>query len=185
MLSYCLDCASRNQSCCVNVHIFITSGDIERISQASDIHDFYSSEPLTPEYFDGGGDPDWNNLILDENGCRKIVRQTETGNCIFLSEKGCRLKPDIRPLLCRIYPYDFTGRKIVGISNYCPVSADNSWQEVLNLSQMHYHAAQEWIKQLYDEIYHEKVQPDNNKHVSTPNIHHTQNCKQNRRLLPK
>lgn len=168
MLSYCLDCASKNRSCCVNVHIFITSGDIERISQASDTKDFYSKEPLTPEYFDGGGDPEWNGLILDENGCRKVLSQKPNGECIFLSDRGCRLKPDVRPLLCRIYPYDFLGSKISGICHSCPVSASDDWQAVLNQSQMHYGAALEWVKQLYEEIYRDKVQPESDKIVDIP-----------------
>ena len=156
MLSYCLDCAAKNRSCCGNVNIYLTLADVERIASCGVVEDFYSLEPLTAEYLDGGGDPNWNALILDESGRRRVVRQKPDGNCVFLSDTGCRLASDKRPLLCRIFPFEFLGEKIIGISDYCPVSAVDNWQEVLNESEMNTESSLKWIKQLYREIYQEK-----------------------------
>lgn len=156
MLSYCLDCAAKKRSCCGNVNIYITQADVDRIRLAGVDHDFFSLETLSEEYLDGGGDPAWNPLILDESGRRRVLLQQSGGNCIFLSSTGCRLASNVRPLLCRIYPFEFLGEKIVGISHYCPVSLEQNWQEILNMSEMNSVSALEWIKQLYREIYQEK-----------------------------
>src|SRR5262249_23046631 len=38
-----------------------------------------------------------------EDGAGQVLRQTETGACVFLGAEGCTVHPD-RPLVCRLYP---------------------------------------------------------------------------------
>lgn len=38
-----------------------------------------------------------------EDGGGLVLRQTETGACVFLGSEGCTVHPD-RPLVCRLYP---------------------------------------------------------------------------------
>jgi len=38
-----------------------------------------------------------------EDGAGLVLRQTETGACVFLGGDGCSVHPD-RPLVCRLYP---------------------------------------------------------------------------------
>ena len=157
MLLHCIGCAQRGQSCCRNVHIYLTRGDIERIGQVHPGDDFYHWAPLTPDYEDGGGDPSWNSAILDESGQRRTVRQKENGHCCFLTDTGCSLPSDVRPLLCRIYPYDFREFGLCGISTSCPVASEIQWLQILEASEMKQSNAQTWVCQLYQEIKAEQL----------------------------
>src|SRR5271169_1382542 len=38
-----------------------------------------------------------------KDGAGTALKQTETGACVFLGDKGCTVHPD-RPLVCRLYP---------------------------------------------------------------------------------
>jgi Fe-S-cluster containining protein len=152
MLLHCIACAQKGQSCCRNVHIYLTRGDVRRIGSQCPGEDFYHLAPLTSDYEDGGGDPTWNPAILDASGRRRIVRQKDTGDCCFLTETGCRLPSDVRPLLCRIYPYDFREHGLCGISASCPVVNEIQWLHILEASEMKQSNARQWVAQLYDEI---------------------------------
>lgn len=156
MLLHCIECARRGQSCCRNVHIYLTCGDVERIACFQKTDDFYHLAPLTPDYEDGGGDPAWNPAILDETGRRRVVRQKGNSDCCFLTETGCRLPSDVRPLLCRIYPYDFREGALCGISSACPVAGESQWLGILEASEMKQTNARDWVAQLYEEIHAER-----------------------------
>lgn len=153
MLSQCIACARQEQSCCNHVDIFLTGGDIERISRMRPAEDFYRWAPLTAEYEDGGGDPTWNALILNADRQRRILSHKNKGECYFLTETGCSLPSEVRPLLCRIYPYDFRESGLCGISTSCPVATEKDWLSILEASEMHQANAQRWVCQLYAEIY--------------------------------
>ncbi|MBN2065048.1 MAG: YkgJ family cysteine cluster protein [Sedimentisphaerales bacterium] len=157
MLSYCLDCAANDQSCCEGKQIYITLGDVQRIREFGIKEEFHTFEPLGEDYLTGGGDPGWNPLILNEDGNRRILAVKADGNCMFLSDKGCTLPGNVRPLLCRIYPYDFTGPSITGMCQGCPISKQENWLDILNSSQMNLETAKAWVEQLYDEIYQERA----------------------------
>src|ERR1700752_4896509 len=43
-----------------------------------------------------------------EDGAGTVLKQTDTGACIFLGNDGCTVHPD-RPLVCRLYPL---GRRV-------------------------------------------------------------------------
>ena len=43
-----------------------------------------------------------------EDGAGTVLKQTDTGACIFLGDDGCTVHPD-RPLVCRLYPL---GRRV-------------------------------------------------------------------------
>jgi Fe-S-cluster containining protein len=156
MLLQCIECAHKGQSCCTNVHIYLTRGDIERIAKVCPAEDFFRLAPLTADYEDGGGDPDWNPAILNADGTRRIIRQKPNGDCCFLTPSGCRLSSDVRPLLCRIYPYDFRQSGLCGISHSCPVAAEPNWLHVLEASEMKQANARDWVARLYEEIHAEK-----------------------------
>lgn len=152
MLLHCIACAQQGQSCCRNVHIYLTCGDVDRIGQICLTKNFYHFAPLTADYEDGGGDPAWNTAILDTEGKRRVVRQKDNGDCYFLTENGCSLPSHVRPLLCRIYPYDFRPYSLCGISSSCPIAKEPQWLHILNASEMKKSNAQIWISQLYEEI---------------------------------
>jgi Fe-S-cluster containining protein len=135
----------------------LTCGDIDRIHQVYPVPDFYELARLTPDYEDGGGDPTWNPAILDDTGRRRIVRQKENGRCFFLTDVGCSLPSDVRPLLCRIFPYDFREYGLCGISASCPVASESQWLHILEDSEMKYSNARKWVVQLYEEIKAEQL----------------------------
>jgi Fe-S-cluster containining protein len=156
MLLQCIACARKGQSCCTNVHIYLTRGDIERIRQQCPSEDFFATAPLTDDYEDGGGDPDWNPAILDAEGKRRVMRQQTNGGCHFLTPTGCRLPSVVRPLLCRIYPYEFRSWQLSGISPCCPVASQSDWLRILEESEMKQANARTWVAQLKEEIFAEK-----------------------------
>ena len=158
MLLHCIACARQGQSCCRHVHIYLTCGDIDRIGRICVTDHFFHLAPLTADYEDGGGDPTWNPAILDTEGRRRIVRQKDNGDCYFLTENGCSLPSHARPLLCRIYPYDFRSHGLCGISSSCPVAKESQWQQILEVSEMKENNARLWVSQLYDEIGQEQSQ---------------------------
>ncbi len=157
MLSYCLDCAANDISCCEGTQIYVTLGDIQRIRDYGIHGEFFIREPLGETYLTGGDDPEWNPLILEPDGRRRILALKEDGNCLFLTEKGCKLPGDVRPLLCRIYPFDFKGPKITGICKGCQISKCENWQEILEQSQMNLSTATGWVEKLYQEISQERA----------------------------
>jgi len=156
MLLQCVECAHKGQSCCRNVHIYLTRGDIERISGLCPSETFCEMAPLTPDYEDAGGDPDWNPAILNADGTRRVMRQQPDGGCHFLTPTGCRLPSDVRPLLCRIYPYEFRSWQLTGISPSCPVASESDWLRILEDSEMKQANARAWVAQLAEEIFAEK-----------------------------
>ena len=66
------------------------------------------------------------------------------------------LPSSVRPLLCRLYPYQFTPEGITKTSFFCPISHMEDPATILSAMGMSMETANRWHKQLYDEIYRER-----------------------------
>jgi len=150
----CARCARHQPTCCQNSEVYVTPGDVERIVAATGDDAFHEFRlPDDPIYAAENGDPLWIATIFRPDGTRRILRQQENGNCTFLGERGCRLELETRPLVCRLYPFDFTAEGILPeLARGCPTELLPVGQSLLDALQIDRQDAECWHRQLYQEI---------------------------------
>lgn len=88
-----IDCFN---SCCRNVTIFLTPLDVVRLRKALNM----TSTDFLEQYT--------HQVVSRKSGLPALIlkmNQTETKECPFVSEQGCRVYED-RPYPCRLYPLD-------------------------------------------------------------------------------
>jgi uncharacterized protein len=128
---------------------------VDRISRHVGRRDFYEFRlPSDPIYMQQDDDPIWPALVYkDANGTRRLLKQEDNGDCQFLGEKGCILPAETRPLICRLYPFDFNEREIVPVlAKGCPVELLMPGQSLLHALHMNYNEADALRRQLYAEL---------------------------------
>lgn len=148
----CARCARSGASCCRGYQIALTAGDISRISQFTGTHDFWTVEDPVREDIAPDYDPSWLPLISQADGGVKVLRRVPDKTCFFLSETGCTLPAEKRPLICRLYPYIYTENHILGIDQACPISRYRTWNRVLCKMAMPRKQAGFWVASLYNEM---------------------------------
>ena len=163
-MDICKQCSKRQLTCCQDSDIFITLGDIKRISKyILDTHilsntDFYEDREAGEAYIkavkDNPKDIIWN-LVTINNGMRRVTKKNE-GDCIFLSTTGCLLPLEIRPLVCRIYPFDFN-QSGVFISSNCACPLDLVGNDPPAALEIKLEDAIRWHKMLYKELKDELI----------------------------
>ncbi|MCA8985117.1 MAG: YkgJ family cysteine cluster protein [Planctomycetaceae bacterium] len=154
----CARCARHTRTCCQDSEIYVTPGDVERIRTASGREDFFEFRvPADPIYGLEHDDPLWLECVFREDGTRRVLKQRENGDCHFLGTAGCCLPLETRPLVCRLYPYDYTAAGLLEkLSRGCPIEllpAGKGLIEALAISRAD---AERWHLQLYTEIRQEK-----------------------------
>ncbi|MFO1076806.1 MAG: hypothetical protein U1E73_03670 [Planctomycetota bacterium] len=152
----CARCAAVQKTCCQRAEIFVTTGDVARIRKHSGSDGFYGHRaPVDPAYAEPDpDDPEWPQRTVRADGMRRVLNRRPGGDCAFLGAFGCVLPLDVRPLVCRLYPFEYTAGGIVGVaSDYCPTRllapAGQPMTAVLGMSAVE---AEGWRRQLYQEI---------------------------------
>ncbi len=149
--SICSRCSLSGRTCCQWTEIFLTKGDVERIAAAVG-HDDFNEYKAIPKGIDLSTDPVWA-LVFDKNGSRRILRREESGDCSFLGECGCTLSMEARPLLCRLYPFEYDVEGIKGVTaNMCPEPENRNAPLLLALLNMNRDEAEVWRAMFYQEI---------------------------------
>jgi uncharacterized protein len=127
----CEICARKQITCCEREHIEVplTAGDIRRIAGFTGRNDFYNLLPIreelkkvyeNPQNVRPGGEI-YVRHLFDAEGRRNVLAKRDSHSCLFLSADGCELPPDVRPLACRLYPYDWNDDAEIWIdAGYCP-----------------------------------------------------------------
>ena len=158
-LSLCARCSQLGKTCCQRCEVYVTPGDVQRITARLGRVDFfhYAKAP-DDSYFDLEGDPTWTLNVFREDGTRRILKRRENGDCSMLGPQGCLLSLEERPLVCRLYPFVYTARSLrQGEPVYCPpVLLDNCPCSVLEAMGMDIQDAVRWHRQLYQEITQER-----------------------------
>jgi Fe-S-cluster containining protein len=152
--SLCARCARHTTTCCQKTDVYVTPGDVERIAATGE-RDFYEFRaPSDSVYMQQDDDPIWPRLVYKQpDGTRRLLKQQANGDCYFLGEHGCRLPAEARPLICRLYPFDFNEQGIVPtLAKGCPLELLPSGQSLLQALQMNYNDADVWRRQLYAEL---------------------------------
>lgn len=153
--SLCARCAASGETCCQGRRVFLTAGDVERIAEAAGFGDFHISAGSDGEErrLIGELDPVFAR-VFDADGKRRVLRHAKgTRDCLFLRNNGCALSPETRPLLCRLYPYEYDASTIKGVHPHlCPGPERSFPPLLLALLGMNRDAAESWRRQLYAEI---------------------------------
>ncbi len=156
LLHPCARCAQEQKTCCQKAEVFVTLGDVDRIALHLGQSDFIERRtPEDPAYLDADDDdPLWHRATVDANGQRRVLQRQANGDCTFLGEAGCKLPEDVRPLVCRLYPYDFTESGLAQeAAEYCPTSFLSApGSSMAGLLGMRRDRAEAWRAQLYSEL---------------------------------
>lgn len=156
--SLCKRCSRMGKTCCQRAEIYVSPGDVRRIASALGRMNFYEfAPPVDPSYLEDNGDPDWMQHVFRQDGSRRVLKRRTDGTCSFLTDSGCGLDMETRPLVCRLYPFDFdAGHVFEGHPDYCP-SALFGNHSVCQSLEMSTEEAERWRRQLYDEIHSESA----------------------------
>lgn len=157
----CVRCARQQKTCCQFSEIFTTRGDVQRIEAHTDRRGFTEFRvPDNPEYLDQDDDPVWRDNVFRRDGSRRVLRRLPNGDCTFLGDRGCTLPLEVRPLVCRLYPYDYTSEGIRDeLQHGCPVQLLAPGQGLIEALDMNIDDARRWHGQLYEEIEMEDSEP--------------------------
>jgi Fe-S-cluster containining protein len=148
----CALCAFNGTSCCQNFQIPLTDGDVLRISTYRGNRDFLSVEPPVPEEIEPVYDPTWLPRLLRQDHLVRVLARTPEKKCVLLTENGCCLPLEQRPLICRLHPYTYTEHGPMGIDPSCPISKSPDGLALLESMQMPVSRAKGWVTLLYEEL---------------------------------
>jgi len=149
----CARCAASQGSCCMDKDILLTRGDLLRISQHVGSFDFYEwRAPRNPAYLDQADDPHWNAWTVNGQGERRVLRVWPDRSCGFLEEAGCRLPYEVRPLVCRLFPFSYVESGLLELVDECPVDLLAPGESLLECLDMDINKARRWHAQLYREL---------------------------------
>lgn len=158
----CVRCANEGATCCQHTRIFLTSGDMERIAAAGH-RDFFEwvDFPWKGTQESAELDPAWRRTFQPD-GQRRVLRRKEEERCVFLGGDGCALDLSTRPLLCRLYPFDYDANGIKGVYGHrCPYPESVNAPLLLAMLGMNRDEGEKWRAAFYREIEEEfPAQPD-------------------------
>ncbi len=149
----CRRCARTGPTCCQRTQVYVTRGDIARIAAATGRSDFHETVPPVDPSASGTLhlDAAWAGTFTGAG--RTVLAHAVNGDCVFLADDGCRLPLIIRPLVCRLYPFDYNEDCIKGVfAPLCPAPERDAPAFLLAELAMNRNAAEEWRRQLYDEL---------------------------------
>lgn len=155
----CARCArAMKTTCCQQREIYLTPGDVRRINAHTGLLGFSTFEAaVNPDYLDQDDDPLWAECVFREDGTRRTLRRISGGNCMFLGPAGCMLPLEVRPLVCRLHPFDYTEEGIKDeLASGCPLHLLKPDQGLIETLGMNLEDARRWHRQLYEEIRQEK-----------------------------
>jgi len=151
----------------------LTVNDIKRIAGSTSRLDFYEYRPPTdPSYLAQEDDPIWGELTIRQDGTRRVLKQKDGRDCLFLGEKGCELSMAVRPLVCRLHPYTYDVKGLgVVLDPRCLLAHQESGEDLIPAIGMTTAQAQAWHLQLYEEIFiHEEIESNEDWHNLRPAV---------------
>ncbi|MGC1377815.1 MAG: hypothetical protein WA821_16400 [Anaerolineales bacterium] len=158
-MSKCSECSKLQPTCCENTEICVTNGDIKRIAVYIGRNDFYHLMPVAEEmkYFYENpfnitkGSEIYIKCLFDEDGRRNILKKN--GNrCGFLTPVGCELPLNVRPIICRLHPYNWNDNKDIWLEPHCPESLFKDEQEIKEQVCLPEEEVTRLVDLFYDEI---------------------------------
>ena len=150
----CAKHAAMGPTCCQTSEVFVTEGDKQRIAAYTGRDDFWENRaPGDPVYLEQDDDPNWLKWAFRPAGTRPILkRHPGKGDCTFLGKEGCTLPLETRPIVCRLYPYNYNEQGLTGVSTGCPAEVIPPGSTILEVLGMVRRDAERWHAQLYTEL---------------------------------
>ncbi len=142
------------KTCCQTAEIFVTLGDVARIESYSGREEFHEYRlPENPIYRPDGSDPPWDEGAFETDGTRRVLKRQPNGDCTFLGPGGCTLPLEVRPLICRIYPFDYDANGLfTDLARGCPLELVRPGMGLIEELEMNAEDAERWRQQLYAEL---------------------------------
>ncbi|MCB9653964.1 MAG: YkgJ family cysteine cluster protein [Deltaproteobacteria bacterium] len=139
----------------------MTPGDKKRIAQHTGRRDFFTFVVADETYLDQPDDPMWAELVFRPDGSRRVLKRQANGDCTFLGARGCTLALETRPIVCRMYPFDYTESGLrEELSHGCPTQLLPRGQGLLAALDMNREDAVGWHAMLYRELAMERDDED-------------------------
>jgi Fe-S-cluster containining protein len=149
----CAKHALIERTCCQTSEVFVTEGDKQRIAEHTGRLDFWENRaPEDPSYLDQADDPRWARGVFRPDGTRPILKREPGGDCTFLGREGCSLPVEVRPLVCRMYPFEYSEKGVEGVGGRCPDYVVPPGSTLLDTLGMKREDAVRWHKVLYREL---------------------------------
>lgn len=150
----CARCARHQQTCCQDSDIYVTTQDVARISAHVGHSDFTEYRVASdPVYLNEHHDPLWMEKVFRPDGSRRVLKQQPNLDCIFLGNQGCVLPTEVRPLICRLYPVEFSQHEIrVEPARCCPRELLAPGESVFDAVGVKLEDAVRWHAMLYQEL---------------------------------
>jgi uncharacterized protein len=150
----CARCAKHTTTCCQDTDIYVTLGDVRRITPHAKGQPFTEFRPPAyPVYDQQLEDPFWHQHVFREDGQRRVLKHQSNKDCFFLGEQGCVLPADARPSICRLYPFDYNADGILPrLASGCPVELLRPDQSLIVELQMDAEHAEQLRRRLYVEM---------------------------------
>jgi len=154
----CVRCSRHVKTCCPPSEVYASPGDVLRIAEFTGRDDFYEYRvPDDPVHLQEDGDPIWIENVIRPDGTRRVLQRQPDGDCTFLGDAGCALPLETRPLICRIYPFDYTADGLRDeLAHGCPMELLPAGQSLLQALDIKRSDAERWHKQLYAEVLTER-----------------------------
>lgn len=164
----CVRCARHQHTCCQDSDIHVSLADVRRIAAATatGCDDFAEFRlPADAVYDQSIEDPFWHMHVFRKDGMRRVLKQRPNGDCGFLGDQGCTLPTEARPLVCRLFPFDYNADGILERpASGCPVELLKPGRTLFKELQMAADHAEKLRVQLYREI----AEPGSNSEEATP-----------------
>ena len=150
----CARCARRQKTCCQQTDIVLTVGDVERVAEYVRRRDFIEHRPAgNADYRDQDDDPTWRDATFGPDGLRRVVKWQANGDCMFLGPAGCVLPYETRPLICRLYPFEYDESGVfTEPATSCPSHLLPEGTKLFDALGMKRSDAERWHGQLYEEL---------------------------------
>jgi Fe-S-cluster containining protein len=165
----CDTCKTVQKTCCQEgVKISLTQGDVQRIKAACGRDNFLELKacppPVGKDFLDYAYDPNWLHYIILPGYFNRLLKMNPDGNCVFLSENGCVLSEDTRPLICRLYPFGYNEYGLIGLiledDFWCPIRLLELGENLIENLQITWEQAEQWRDMLYRELRAEYAERD-------------------------
>lgn len=147
-------CARHTKTCCQRSEVYATAGDVKRIAAHTGREGFTEFKSAAgSDYLAQDDDPTWRDHVFRADGTRRVLVRHANGDCTFLGDQGCVLPLEVRPLVCRLYPFDYTDEGVrEDLAPGCPLELLAEGQGLLAALDMHRDDAHRWHRQLYEEL---------------------------------
>ncbi len=163
----CLRCSIRNDSICCSCQpgmeeLMLPFSENEKnriLSDDGGVEEFISTSPNTPAFTDQikklfNHNVDVVDKVFLQSESHYRFKLNEKNKCSFLQEKGCALKRENRPWMCKLYPFWFADSQIhfIGDEKCLALLETRTYSDLIkimetdisSLQEIYYNLCKDW-----------------------------------------